>query len=89
MKNVVAYVRVSSASQIENTSIETQIEKIELHCKLHDIEINKIFKDEGISAKDTENRSSYNKMLEYILDKKLLEIFINNGQYYIAEWLVK
>ena len=34
MKNVVPYVRVSSASQIENTSIETQIEKIELHCKL-------------------------------------------------------
>ncbi len=39
MKKVVAYVRVSSQSQIENTSIETQIEKIELHCKLHDIVI--------------------------------------------------
>lgn len=69
MKKVVAYVRVSSASQIENTSIETQIEKIELHCKLHDIVIDKIFKDEGISAKDTDNRNSYNEMLEYILDK--------------------
>ena len=69
MKKVVAYVRVSSASQIENTSIETQIEKIELHCKLHDIVIDKIFKDEGISAKDTDNRNSYNEMLKYILDK--------------------
>lgn len=68
MKNIVAYVRVSSQSQIENTSIETQIEKIELHCKLHDINIIKIFKDEGISAKDTE-RPSYNEMLDYILDK--------------------
>ena len=67
-KNVVAYVRVSSQSQIENTSIETQIEKIELHCKLHDINIVKIFKDEGISAKDID-RPSYNEMLDYILDK--------------------
>ena len=32
MKNVVAYVRVSSQSQIENTSIETQIEG-----KIHNI----------------------------------------------------
>ena len=68
MKNVVAYVRVSSQSQIENTSIETQIEKIELHCKLHDINIIKIFKDEGISAKDIE-RPSYSEMIDYILDK--------------------
>lgn len=68
MKKVVAYVRVSSQSQIENTSIETQIEKIELHCKLHDIVIDRIFKDEGISAKDTE-RPSYNEMIDYILDK--------------------
>ena len=68
MKKVVAYVRVSSQSQIENTSIETQIEKIELHCRLHDIVIDRIFKDEGISAKDTE-RPSYNEMVKYILDK--------------------
>ena len=69
MKKVVAYVRVSSQSQIENTSIETQIEKIELHCKLHDIVIDKIFKDEGLSAKDTNDRNSYNEMISYILDK--------------------
>lgn len=67
MNRVVAYVRISSQSQIENTSIETQIEKIDLHCKLHDIEIVKIFKDEAKTAKNTE-RENYNKMIEFISD---------------------
>ncbi|MGL5714646.1 MAG: recombinase family protein [Paraclostridium sp.] len=68
MKRVVAYVRVSSASQIDNTSIDLQIEKIQLHCKLHDIEIVQIFKDEGLSAKSIE-RQAYNDMIEFIKNK--------------------
>lgn len=68
MKRVVAYVRVSSASQIDNTSIDVQIEKIQLHCKLHEIELVKIYRDEGLSAKSIE-RKAYNEMLEYIRNK--------------------
>ena len=47
MKRAVSYMRISTFGQLDNTSIETQAEKIELHCKLHDIELVKPFKDEA------------------------------------------
>ncbi len=65
MKKVVSYLRISSASQIDNTSIEVQKEKIELYCKLHNIDIVKTYIDEGLSAKNTD-RPDYNKMMEFI-----------------------
>ncbi len=69
MKKVVSYLRISSASQIDNTSIEMQNEKIELYCKLNNIELVNTYIDEGLSAKDS-NRPSYNKMLEFISNKE-------------------
>ena len=51
MKRAVSYMRISTFGQLDNTSIETQAEKIELHCKLHDIELVKPFKDEAKSGK--------------------------------------
>ena len=68
MKKIVSYLRISSASQIDNTSIETQNEKIELYCKLNNIEIVKTYIDEGLSAK-TSDRPSYNEMLNFISKK--------------------
>ena len=70
MKKIVSYLRISSASQIDNTSIETQNEKIELYCKLNNIEIVKTYIDEGLSAK-TSDRPSYNEMLNFISKKKM------------------
>lgn len=69
MKRAVSYMRVSTLNQIDNTSFETQAEKIELHCKLHDIELVDVFKDEGISAKGFETRDDYNRMIDFISDK--------------------
>lgn len=69
MKNIVAYVRVSSASQIDNTSIDMQIEKIQGYCSLYNINLKKIFKDEGLSA-STINRSAYNEMIDFVSDKE-------------------
>lgn len=65
-KRSVAYLRVSSASQIDNTSIEMQEDKIKQYCNLYDIEIAKIFIDEGLSAKGTDKRTEYNNMINYI-----------------------
>ncbi|MFS0766984.1 recombinase family protein [Peribacillus phoenicis] len=65
LKKVVAYARVSSESQIENTSIEEQIKKIEAYCISQDLELVKVFIDEGLSGSNTE-RSSYTEMIEYI-----------------------
>lgn len=44
---VCSYLKISTVSQIDNTSIEAQREKIELYCKLHNIELVKEFVDEG------------------------------------------
>ena len=70
MKRAVAYLRISSASQIDNTSIEMQEEKIKQYCILYDIELAKIFIDEGLSAKGTEKRIEYNNMIDYISDSE-------------------
>jgi site-specific DNA recombinase len=69
LKKVVAYARVSSESQIDNTSIEEQIKKIEAYCLSQDLELVKVFVDEGLSGSNTE-RESYNQMIEYITNKE-------------------
>ena len=63
---VVGYVRVSSESQIENTSIVEQEERIQAYCKAQGWELIKIFRDEGLSGKQTEKRVGYNEMIEYV-----------------------
>ena len=69
-KKVVTYLRVSTVNQIDNTSIETQREKIKLYCKLNDIDIIKEFKDEAISAKHEHTREDYKKLIKFIADKE-------------------
>lgn len=69
IKRVVSYLRVSTANQIDNTSIETQREKIDLYCKLNNFEIIEEFKDEAISGKSEHNRKSYKEMLDFIFNK--------------------
>ena len=70
MKRAVSYMRVSTLSQIDNTSFETQADKIELNCKLYDIELVETFKDEGISAKGLEKRDDYKRMINFVSDKR-------------------
>ena len=78
IKKAVGYARVSSISQIDNTSIDLQIEKIHLYCKLHNIKLENIFIDEGASGSKTDNRESYNKMIEYVtnIDNEIDSIIV-------------
>lgn len=69
-KRVVSYLRISTANQLENTSIETQREKIDLYCKLNNIEQVDEFKDEAVSAKYEHTRKDYKKMLEFVANKE-------------------
>ena len=69
-KRVVTYLRVSTANQVDNTSIETQREKIKLYCKLNDIQIVEEFKDEAISAKHEHTREDYQRLIKFIADKE-------------------
>lgn len=69
-KRVVTYLRVSTVNQVDNTSIETQREKIKLYCKLNDIQIVEEFKDEAISAKHEHTREDYQRLIKFIADKE-------------------
>lgn len=48
---VVGYVRVSSASQVENTSLDVQKTRIRAYCEALDLDLICIVEDAGISAK--------------------------------------
>lgn len=65
MKRVVGYARISSDSQIENTSIAEQVKKIEAYCISQGWELTGIFKDEGESGSTTE-REGYRDMMQYV-----------------------
>lgn len=60
---LLGYVRVSSISQIDNTSIDNQIKEIKNYCKVNNHTV-KIIKDVA-SGKDT-NREGYNQLIELL-----------------------
>lgn len=62
---VVGYARISSDSQIENTSIEEQKERIYHHCKGQGWDLDHIFVDEGFSGSNTD-RPAYKNMMRYL-----------------------
>lgn len=65
IKKVVGYARISSDSQIENTSITEQKERIEAYAKSQGWKLERIFVDEGFTG-STDDRDGYKEMLEYI-----------------------
>lgn len=67
-KKVVGYIRVSSESQVENTSISDQENRIRLYCELHNFELVHIYSDEGKSGSNTDLREEYQKMLEFTIN---------------------
>jgi site-specific DNA recombinase len=52
-KNYLGYVRVSTEKQTHGTSLDVQQQAIENYCKLNNINLLHIYKDEGISAYKT------------------------------------
>lgn len=59
------YIRVSTEEQAtEGQSVSAQIETLTQYCKLYNIEIVDVYKDLGISGKDTKNRPELIKMLK-------------------------
>lgn len=59
------YIRVSTEEQAtEGQSVPAQIETLTQYCKLYNIEIYNIYKDLGISGKETKNRPELIRMLK-------------------------
>lgn len=67
VKKLVGYVRVSSKSQEDNTSLQDQIERVEAYCKAYNYELVKVFKEVATGTKaDIETRPIFNEAIEYL-----------------------
>lgn len=67
----VIYIRVSDPSQVDNNSLETQENICKSFAKSKNIEIVRVFREEGISAKNT-NRLALKELLTFCYQKKNL-----------------
>jgi site-specific DNA recombinase len=71
VKKLVGYVRVSSESQEDNTSLENQINRIKCYCEAFGHELVKVFKEVATGTKaDKETRPVFNECIEYLKDNK-------------------
>ncbi|WP_027086816.1 recombinase family protein [Cohnella panacarvi] len=69
IKNVVGYVRISSDSQRDNTSVAEQKKRIQAYCTSQNWHLKGIFVDEAKSGSKIDERIEYAKMLEFAQDK--------------------
>ena len=66
------YIRVSTEDQArEGFSLGEQEEKLLALCKFKDLEVYKVYKDAGISAKDMEHRPQFQEMLKDMKNGKI------------------
>ena len=71
-KDAGVYIRVSTEDQArEGFSLGEQEEKLLQLCKFKELEVYKVYKDAGISAKDMEHRPQFQEMLKDMKEGKL------------------
>lgn len=66
----VIYTRVSDPSQIENNSLETQLNVCNNYAERNGLEVVEIFKEEGVSGKTVHDRPEMRRLLAYSTSKK-------------------
>lgn len=77
MEKIVGYARVSTLKQINRHSLDVQKEAIKKYCKVHDLELVKIYVDEGVSAYKV--RPQYNLMLKRVMDDSdIIGVIVND-----------
>jgi site-specific DNA recombinase len=69
IKSVVGYVRISSDSQKDNTSIAEQKKRIQAYCTSQNWKIEEMFVDEAKSGSKIDERIEYAKMLRFAQNK--------------------
>ena len=69
------YVRVSTAQQIDRESLNVQEERLRQYCKTQEYDVYKIYREEGVSGKDTK-RPMLNELIQAIREKKLQVVIV-------------
>lgn len=70
MKHAIAYLRVSTEEQVDNFSLETQEDICRKEAEKRELNLVKIFREEGKSAKDISGRPTLLQLLEYCRQNK-------------------
>ena len=74
------YIRVSTEDQArEEFSLGEQKEKLLQLCSFKDLEVYKVYKDAGISAKDMEHRPQFQEILKDMKEGKLNLLLLINS----------
>ena len=78
IKRAAGYIRVSTAEQVQKKlSIETQIAEIESYAKLHNMRLEGIYIDRGITArKSLEKRLDFMRMMKDVQSGKINHIIV-------------
>jgi site-specific DNA recombinase len=71
MNKAVAYIRVSLEEQVDGHSLDNQLDKIAAYCKLYDLELVDVLRDEGISGRKTANRPGFNMLMDMVKNKRI------------------
>lgn len=70
MTRAFAYLRVSGKGQIEGDGFERQLAAILEHCRVHELELAGVFREEGVSgSKELENRPALLRLLAALEDQ--------------------
>jgi site-specific DNA recombinase len=69
MKKTVGYARVSTAEQAKGYSLDNQVSAISDYCGFNDLNLERMFREEGRSGKETTKRDQFLAMIDYCLDK--------------------
>ncbi len=69
------YVRVSTSHQVDRESLRFQEERLRQYCSSQGFDIYKIYREEGVSAKDT-NRPRFSELMHDIKESKLQVVLV-------------
>jgi len=96
MEKVIAYIRVSTDEQVKHgQGLDIQKEEIKEHVDKNNLDLIKIFEDQGESgANDINKRDGLNKMLEFVKQNNIKQVLITKfdrlaRDIYIQLWVEK
>ncbi len=72
---VALYVRVSTLQQVDRESLSNQESRLRAYCKANNYKIYKVYKDAGVSAKDTK-RPALEELMEDAKHKKIEAVIV-------------